>query len=50
MKYINEDCITNISDFLYHMSYSFYEKIEQFFLQITNSQIEANLYCLTLLS
>ena len=44
MKYIIEDCITNASDSSYLTSFLLYEKIKEFFLQITNSQIETNSY------
>jgi len=45
MEYINEDCMTDASDLSYPMTCSPHKKIEEPFLQMTNSQTEADPYC-----
>jgi len=46
MEYINEDCMPHASDLAYPIPCSPNEKIEEPFLQMTNSQIETEIYCL----
>jgi len=46
MEYVNEDCVTDASDLSYPIPGSLYEKIEEPFLQMTNSQAEADPCCL----
>ena len=50
MEYINEDCMTDASDPSYSTPFFPYENNGESFLQITNSQIETNSYCLVLSS
>jgi len=45
MEYINEDCMTDASDPSYPTPFSPHEKIEEPFLQMTNSQTEADPCC-----
>ncbi len=49
MNYINEDCMTVVSDFLYFTPFLLYKKIEEPFLQLMKSQIEADSCCSALL-
>jgi len=45
MEYINEDCMTDASDLSYPTPFPPYEKIEEPFLQMTNSRTEADPCC-----
>jgi len=45
MEYINEDCMTDASDPSYPTPFSPHEKIKEPFLQMTNSQTEADPRC-----
>ena len=45
MEYINKNCMTDASNLSYPMSCSPYENIEEFFVQMMNSQTEADPCC-----